>query len=70
MQKLFGEEHSACMAIWMELYIDESDPRSKPAKKSKEMPGWFDRVVSELRPWLSGTDWAAIPYGSDGGKQW
>ncbi|KAI9745949.1 MAG: hypothetical protein M1818_000630 [Claussenomyces sp. TS43310] len=47
MHKLFGSEHSACTAIWQSVFLDESDPSSKPYRKRNKL-GWLERVVAEL----------------------
>lgn len=48
MNKLFGHEHSACFMIWQRLFIDESEPKPKPYKRSNKI-GWLERIVAELR---------------------
>jgi hypothetical protein len=47
MDKLFGTDHAECTSIWKGLFIDESDPSSKPYKKKTKL-GWLERVVHEL----------------------
>lgn len=48
MDKLFGTEHAECTSIWKALFIDESNPNSKPPRKKKKKLGWLERAVGEL----------------------
>jgi hypothetical protein len=47
MNKLFGDEHYACLMIWQRLFVDEDEPKPKPYKRRDKL-GWLERVVSEL----------------------
>ena len=48
MNKLFGDEHSACFMIWQRLFVDENEPKPKPYKRQNKL-GWLDRIVAEFR---------------------
>ncbi len=47
MDKLFGTKHAECTTIWKSVFIDNSDPASKPAVQKQKL-GWLERLVVEL----------------------
>ena len=47
MDKIFGDEHSACFMIWQRLFVNDKEPGPRPRKRRNNL-GWLERIVSDF----------------------